>query len=496
MSVTRALLPILGAFALALTLLGVPSRAVAAAPLPAGWPSTLEIGVRDEEHGAADLRARAPYGLRYHYLSGGVRTGRSWTTWANGDGSFVTGFIEDSVAQRFLPVFSLYQLRESAPGNAMEESAGILANLRDKDTMAAYWADMKVFFQRAGATGQVAVLHLEPDVWGYLQRAGETQLAASFAAQFARLRDQYAPKVLLAYHLSTWGTGEDPVFSDPSDARIDELAASAAAFFKATGAYADLVFAEFADRDAGYREEVDGDGGAGAWDAGDFARNARLLARFSALTSKRIVLWQIPLGNSQQQNTDEHWKDNKVESLLQGSGGAALRKRYADAGVIGFLFGHALPRMTTSLTDGGLLDRLTRAYYGAGALRLPGATKVPSAAARTRTKAPRMRISGRLSQRTYRRGQTVRATVRATSASAAQVLVAVQLYAPGAAEPTVQYPFRGERFRAGVPKTYTVRYRLPAGAAAGGWKVEVGVFDPDWRRLLVWRPAVGSFTVR
>ena len=488
--------PVLLLGALLLALLAAAPASAATVPLPAGWPSTLELGARDEEHGAADLRARTRLGVRYHYLSGGVRTGRSWTTWAHGDGTFVTGFIEDSVAQGFLPVFSLYHLRESAPGNAMGESEGMIANLRDPETMQAYWADVRTFFERAGATGATAVLHLEPDAWGYLQRAGETALAASFAAQFKRLRDQLAPKVLLAYHLSTWGTGEDPVFSDPSDARIDELATSASDFFKATGANADLLFAEYADRDAGYREQVDGDGGSGKWDAGDFDRQVRLLARVSQATQRRIVLWQVPLGNSAQGNTDEHWKDNKVETLLQGAGGAALRKRYADAGVIGFLFGHALPRMTTTRTDGGLFERLANAYYDAGALRLPGATKAPTAASGTRTKAPRMRITGRLSQRTYARGTTVKLTLRATSAAAARVLVAVQLYAPGAAEPTHQVPFRAQRFRARVPKTYTVRYKLPAGARTGGWKVKVGVFDPDWRKLLVWRPSVGSFTVR
>lgn len=494
MSMTRVLLPLHGALALFFALC---APSFAAAPLPAGWPSTLELGVRDAEHGAADLRASGRLGLRYHYLSGGVGTGRSWTTWTQGDGSFVTGFIEDSVANGFLPVFSLYHLRESAPGNVMEESAGILANLRDAETMKAYWAEARTFFERAGATGARAVLHLEPDIWGYLQRGGETGLAASFAAQFRRLRDQLAPNVLLAYHLSTWGTGEDPVFSDPSDARIDELAASASSFFSATGKHADLVFAEFADRDSGYREQVDGDGGAGRWDHGDFLRNARFLARFSALASRRVALWQIPLGNSGLPNTDGAWKDNKVESLLAGSAeAAALRRRYADSGVIGLLFGAALPRMTTPESDGGVFRRLAAAYYAGGALKLPGATRAPGRAPRTRTKAPRMRIRGRFSKRTYRRGQTVRLTLRATSASAAQVLVAVQLYAPGAAEPTYQVPFRSQRFRARVAKTFTVRYRLPAGARTGGWKVKVGVFDPDWKRLLVWRPSVGSFRVR
>jgi hypothetical protein len=42
----------------------------------------------------------------------------------------------------------------------------------DASTMAAYWADVRLFFQRAHGTKTV-VLHVEPDLWGYIeQRAG------------------------------------------------------------------------------------------------------------------------------------------------------------------------------------------------------------------------------------------------------------------------------------------------------------------------------------
>ena len=109
--ITRFLLPALGALAL------LPAGAHAAArPLPLGWPAHLVLGMSDQEHGAADLRATTRLEARYHYLAGGVNTGQGWTTWAGGGGSFVAGFIADSQASGFLPVFSLYQLRPSLPG--------------------------------------------------------------------------------------------------------------------------------------------------------------------------------------------------------------------------------------------------------------------------------------------------------------------------------------------------------------------------------------------
>ena len=68
---------------------------------------------------------------------------------------------------------------------------------------------------------KTVVLHVEPDLWGYIEQAREgddaatvpavvpdglPQNAAGFAQEFVHLRDELAPNVLLAYHLSGWGT--------------------------------------------------------------------------------------------------------------------------------------------------------------------------------------------------------------------------------------------------------------------------------------------------
>jgi len=100
------------------------------APLPAKWPSrALEVGMSDDPGGAAALRATAPFGFRYQYLAGGVNTGAGWTTWA-ANAQFPTNYIRESANNRLTPVFSYYMIRPSAPGNAMGESDGDLANLR------------------------------------------------------------------------------------------------------------------------------------------------------------------------------------------------------------------------------------------------------------------------------------------------------------------------------------------------------------------------------
>src|SRR5687767_14071750 len=212
------------------------ARAAGLPPLPANWPASMQLGMSDAPGGAADLKATAPFGFRYQYLAGGVNTGGGWSTW-NPDGAFVTYYIEDSEANNITPVFTYYMLYQSNPGVGQGESNGIVTNLQNTQTMTAYYNDLKLFFQRAAGQTPV-VLHVEPDLWGFIQsnagdnatalsvRVGSTGLselaglpenARGLAQAVVRLRDTYAPNVVVAYHLSIWGTGQDPVYSNPTD---------------------------------------------------------------------------------------------------------------------------------------------------------------------------------------------------------------------------------------------------------------------------------------
>src|SRR5581483_3773604 len=119
-------------------------------PLPHRWPRTLQIGLADAPGGAAALRASAPFGFRYQYLAGGVNTGGGWSTW-NPNGSFVTMYDAESFAHGVIPVFTYYMLLQSKPGGGDEAHAD-LANLRNAETMKAYWADVTLFFERARAS--------------------------------------------------------------------------------------------------------------------------------------------------------------------------------------------------------------------------------------------------------------------------------------------------------------------------------------------------------
>ncbi len=335
--------------------------AAAVIPLPVGWPHHLALGVADPPNDAAALRQHAPLDLRYQYLSGGVNTGGGWATW-NPDGTFASLYVTESLRAHMIPVLTYYQLLQSAPSSGAGESARDISNLRDAATMSAYWSDYELLLRRVrqAAGNRLVVVHLEPDLWGYLEQAGDVALARGLAQRFIALRDQLAPNVRLAWHLSVWGTGEDPTYSKPSLAHMDVLAERSAAFYESLHAHFDLVFNDVTDRDAGFYLKIEGNPNT-AWTAADFARHTRYISTFTHITHTPVVYWQLPLGNSSLNNTWTHFRDNRVQWWLGGQSAAHLRAERV-AGVIGLLFGGGAAGTTSPQTDGGLFFRLAAAY--------------------------------------------------------------------------------------------------------------------------------------
>jgi hypothetical protein len=302
-----------------------------------------------------------------------------------------------------------------------------------------------LLLQRAGAfPNNPVVVHVEPDLWGFLEQratgdnaatvavqvsatgmpelAGLPNTAAGLAQGIIRLRDQYAPNVILAYHMSVWGTGNDIVYTNPPDATVDSLATRSANFYLSFGANFDVIFLDWTDRDAAFKQFQYGDGGAAWWDAGDYARNIRFLTRYMNLTQKRLVIWQIPIGNTRMRamnNTWNHYQDNHVEWILDDPSRTHLND-YLQAGVIAYLFGRGADGATcycdanrdgvtnppaingnnqmsiNADDDGGFFRQQSTAYYTTGAMSLPfggpsgnpTATRTPTPVPPTSTRTP------------------------------------------------------------------------------------------------------------
>jgi hypothetical protein len=328
-------------------------------PIPLGWPHHLALGVTDSPGDAKALIGHAPFDLRYQYLAGGVNTGRGWATW-DPNGSFAWRYVEDSVAAHVIPVLTYYQLLQSAPASGSDELHQDLSNLRNPATMRAYWSDWALLMRRlAGASrGHLVIVHVEPDLWGYLEQAHANRLGRSFAKRLIDLRNRLAPHVVLAWHLSVWGTSEDPAYSKPSLAHMAVLGARSAAFYGSLHARFNLVFNDVTDRDAGFYQVIEGNPNT-AWGPADFARHDAYLAAFTTRTRTPVVLWQLPLGNTFLDNTWQHFRDNRVQWWLDSP--AHLRAARG-SGVIGLLFGGGATGTTSPDTDGGLFYRLSRGY--------------------------------------------------------------------------------------------------------------------------------------
>ena len=76
------------------------------------------------------------------------------------------------------------------------------------------------------------------------------------------------------------------------------------------------------------------------------------------------MVWQIPLGNMRQNNTMNHYQDDKVDWLF------SHMDQVASAHVAGLLFGPGGPESTTVQSDGGNLFAKTIAYQNSGGTRL------------------------------------------------------------------------------------------------------------------------------
>ena len=311
-----------------------------------------------------------PWRYRYQYLSSGVNTGTGWETWNSPAGAFATYYMSASAGAGYIPVFTYYELLQSNPSIGSTEMDRDYSNLNNASTMNAYYANFALLMQKAKAFGQLVIVHVEPDLFGYMEQKAAGGDASTVSASVAStgypglgafpntfqgfnwallmLRDTLAPNVVLAVHASTWASGvdiglnTDPNFNMAGDA--DKVAAflqSAGVGLNSFASTYDLVFNDVADHDAGYSGHW--------WDRydqtlPDFAQWLTWMAELHVKTARPLIVWQVPVGNQYfrtMNQTTGHYQDNRAEYFL--SHVAALQA----TGIIAVLFGKANGNQTT-----------------------------------------------------------------------------------------------------------------------------------------------------
>lgn len=339
----------------------------------------LLIGAQMDDATAAS----APFDARYVYLAGNPAPAAAclaacpdscaswWGCWQDRSqppGQYVKYHMQQNANATWqnqsrprLPVFTYYTFLSGSGG---AEGAQEVAAMNDAAVLARYLDDWRFLLQTIG--GERVMLHVEPDLWGFVRAANsdpraipaqvkaanptdcsaQENSAAGLARCMIAMARKYAPQAAVGLHASPWNylaTGNG---------------AETGRYMQALGASeGDFVVTDPSDRDAGWYSAQGQDRW---WDDGKAAAYLAWSKTLAETVGKPTVMWQIPLGNSAQNNTTNHWQDNRVDYLF------AHINEVADAHVAALLFGAGHQEQTTPETDGGNLVRKTIANWQAG----------------------------------------------------------------------------------------------------------------------------------
>jgi hypothetical protein len=351
--------------------------------------------------------AKAHADLRYLYLSGGIFDGNSpcsscasgcttngtscantagcgwWGCWQydqDPPGAYVRNFVSTAKGNSQIPMFTYYQILQAS--GVAETSSAEMGAANNAAFMARYFADFRFVLQNIGS--DAALLHIEPDFWGYAEQvnsnphlipaavasanatdcAGSENSIAGLGNCLIAMARKYAPKVRIGLHASGWGTNMDVLANSNASFNVPAEAKKLADFLVACGAATgDFIVVDASDRDAGYYQQTQGRNT--WWDATnatlpDFTQAFTWAKALAEEAGVGVLWWQIPVGNMNLPNQTNAWKDNRVDYFFGHT--ADLAASHA----IGMAFGAGETQQTTPESDGGNLVSKLNAYAASG----------------------------------------------------------------------------------------------------------------------------------
>jgi hypothetical protein len=364
----------------------VPSVSSCVAGPLAAWASRDRLWLGAALDDATDAEVKLD--VRAQYLSGGFPsqgvcaacdpscTGDWWGCWAGAGsppGTFVRDFARNAHSHGELPYFTYYELLQASGAS---ESAGEVRAAADPSFMRRYFDDFRFFLKQLDGA---ALVHLEPDFWGYAQQLSSDAHAVPAAVSSANPGDcgeqensvaglarcmiamvrKYAPEARVGLHASSWATGiaalanRDPGFDAAGEAR------KLAAFLDACGAgTADFVALDSSDRDAGY----DAAHGEDVWwdETNATLPNFDQALRWESALTTAIgvpgIWWQTPYGNRSLPDQNLAWRDNRLDYFFDHPDALAR------ANTVAFVFGAGEGHQTRAATDGGHFVSRASAY--------------------------------------------------------------------------------------------------------------------------------------
>jgi hypothetical protein len=261
-----------------------------------------------------------------------------------------------------------YSLRDLGDLAGSADGPGEVVAINNLVLLTRYLNDYRFFLQKIGNSR--TMIDLEPDFWGYVRSLGNphnvpAQVAAAnptdcatqenSAAGLARclisMARKYAPNTTVGMHLSCWDWQ-----TNTQGCAQDYLSLGAA--------NADFLAGDVSDRDAGWYAQPAHGGYNNFWDDQKAAAALAFYKTITETVGKPLVLWQIPVGNMAQNNTQYHYQDDKVDYFF------SHMNQVADAHVVALLFGAGQQDQTTPETDGGHLINKTIIYWQSGGTAL------------------------------------------------------------------------------------------------------------------------------
>ncbi|MCY1000845.1 hypothetical protein OWM54_27210 [Myxococcus sp. MISCRS1] len=365
----------------------------------------LLVGAQMEDSTAAS----APFDVHYLYIASGLVDSNNvctsctsgcsagGTSCANGEcswwgcwqdlsqppGDYIRTFVSAAAGRKKpqIPFITYYQQLLGSVGPSGEGEQQLTA-LNDAAVMRRYFADYRFTLQQVGSAR--ALLHLEPDLWGYLQFfsngnpdsvpaqvasanntdcGGMANTASGLSRCMIAMARKYAPNAKVSLHASPWSTRVDVYLNTNASFDIAAEARKVADFLSKLGAAdTDFIVVEASDRDAGFYDSI---GEETWWDVDNrklphFRQAFTWAAAISERLGKPNFWWQLPVGNMSLPNNNTRWKDNRVDYFFSHTA------ELAAAHSVGFSFGAGEGRQTSPETDNGNLASRVRAYEQAG----------------------------------------------------------------------------------------------------------------------------------
>ncbi|WP_316770727.1 RICIN domain-containing protein [Streptomyces sasae] len=350
--------------------------------------STVLIGGSMSDASAA----AAPFDVRYAYVHSqpapssdyytAAKCQDGWSGWwgcwngsTTAPGTYVT-WRDDVVSQATYKgsarpqkmLWTWYSLRDLGDAAGEGDGPGEVKAINRTDLLTRYLNDYRFFLQKIGKTQ--AAIDLEPDFWGYVRSLGDPhQVAAQvkssnptdcgsqensatgLAQCLISMAHKYAPNTEVGMHLSCfdWETNTQACVTSYEN-------------FGAKNA--DFLVSDVSDRDAGWYAQAAHGGRDTFWTDQKAATTLKFWKTMAESVGKPVVLWQIPVGNMAQNNTLNHYKDDKVDWFF------AHMDQVANAHIAGLFFGPGQQEQTSVETDGGNLINKTIAYHNSGGTAL------------------------------------------------------------------------------------------------------------------------------